>query len=493
MKKLLSLLLCLALLAGLFAGTALAEAEPEKTADAETTEEIAEAETAEETAEAETTEETAEAETTEEEPSFTAEIGAQAFAMTMAAWMAGCEGEADLSDPLLLWDAVGWYAAWRYRTEDCDLLSLEEIGDFLASLGQEEAAELPAGWEEYEVVRVLHDSAGQALYDFAQHKVEIDAMLGVNTMVSTVAGEDNTATTVLSCFYDEGLSGEWMYELRFAESGEEAAFPWRLTGLLLLDDGPKMDPALDFEWDALLEANRLENILAIYPSVHITDPGYSENGTWLFRHNGEMVRLSVGEGYLGGEYRGCYFDYEDAGDGVKRARIGSFREDAGSLELLDHYVSDFLTGVCIVELDREEDDLLWLTCTFRGGYRETAAVDRETLVLRELDYVYDPAFPPSVTQIDYAEPTLDCSFLDSWDGEQRTVTAIWETCLWNEEGDYTPEIRTEFHRVPADWEYLPYEGRWGEYTVYRNAGYTESYEYPGDGLDYSLYLTSAKG
>ena len=47
--------------------------------------------------------------------------------------------------------------------------------------------------------------------------------------------------------------------------------------------------------------------------------------------------------------------------------------------------------------------------------------------------------------------------------------------------------------LPADWEYIPAEGRYGDYTIYMNEGYTQPYFYPGDNVDYTLYLTTAKG
>ena len=40
---------------------------------------------------------------------------------------------------------------------------------------------------------------------------------------------------------------------------------------------------------------------------------------------------------------------------------------------------------------------------------------------------------------------------------------------------------------------FPWEARWGDYTIYMNEGYTRPYSYPGDGVDYTLWLTTAKG
>ncbi len=467
MKKLLSLLLCLALLAGLFAVSAAADEAGEP------------------------------AEKPAGEEDFIAAVGAQAFAVTMAAWLGDAGEGVSLDDPAFLWDAAGWYAAWLYRTDGCDLLSPEDAADFLRSLGAEDCA-MPEGWTEYGVVRVLHGLDGSEHYDFQQHKAEIDEMLGVNTLLSFVGGEGGHLTTVLSCFYEDELSAEWMYELAFEEAGE-AVFPYRLTGMRLLDKGPQMDGELSFSWDELLEANRLENVLAHYPAVYValqTEQGEPDelSGNWLFESGGELARVSCGEDYVGGEYRGCYFEFETAEDGAERAVVGRIAGDGESEAFLSGYLTAYLQNVVIVQLEKEEDDLIWLGCTFRGGYRERIAVDRGTLVLRVIDFSSGDMLPPSVLRFEYMKPAPDYPFLKSWDGALRTVTTVWEEYVLDEEThEWASVVRTDFARLPADWEYLPYQARWGEYTAYLNEGYTEPYVYPGDGVDYTLYLTTAKG
>ena len=464
MKKLLSLLLCLLLLTGVFTAAAQAADETEAAESGQTA-------------------------ATE----LTAETSAQTFAVTMAAWLADYPAGAALDDPLFLWDAAGWYAAWLYRTEDCDLLTREEIEDFLRSLGCENEAVLPEGWEDFGVVRVLRSLDGGEYLDFAQHKLEIDEMLGVNTLVSTLENTEDTVTTALSCFYEDGLSADWMYVLGFEKAEAESAFPYRLTSLELLDDGPKMDPALDFEWEELLQANSLSSILADRPAVRIDD-GSGVGSIWLFSDGVEPARVSAGENYTGGEFRGCYFEYEEDGDGVLRARIGQIDESGDSRDFLDGYLTDYLSGVCIVTLREDDGERLWLDCSYRGGYRQTVAVDRETLRLCELDYYFEEGQEPVRTCFGYDEAAPDFPFLESWDGPMRTVTTVWEDYVQagDSEGFERTE-RTEFARIPADWEYLPYEARWGVCTAYADAGYTEAYAYPGDGVDYTLYLTTAKG
>ena len=111
-----------------------------------------------------------------------------------------------------------------------------------------------------------------------------------------------------------------------------------------------------------------------------------------------------------------------------------------------------------------------------------------------LDYVQDGSrideeTPPIVTGFFYGATPPEAKYLDSWKGPMRHITLHWED--WRSGG---PSLRTETVEVPADWEYLPWEARWDDYTIYMNEGYTKLYAYPGDGTeDYELYLTTAKG
>ena len=116
------------------------------------------------------------------------------------------------------------------------------------------------------------------------------------------------------------------------------------------------------------------------------------------------------------------------------------------------------------------------------------AVDRGTLVLRELSHRIDEETPAVVNRFTYTEQPPAFSFLDGWERPLRRVTLVWESYYGGEH-----QVRTETVQLPDDWEYIPWEGRWGDYTIYMNEGYTIPYFYPGDGVDYTLYLTTAKG
>jgi hypothetical protein len=115
-------------------------------------------------------------------------------------------------------------------------------------------------------------------------------------------------------------------------------------------------------------------------------------------------------------------------------------------------------------------------------------VNRLTLWIQQLDGIAEDGSLLYRYTFRYDQQPKRFSLLEAWDGPLRTVTLVWE--------DFRTGVLirwTDFVRVPADWEVLPYEGRWGEYTIYMDHGHTSLYQYPGDGVDYTLYLSTAKG
>ena len=77
-----------------------------------------------------------------------------------------------------------------------------------------------------------------------------------------------------------------------------------------------------------------------------------------------------------------------------------------------------------------------------------------------------------------------------WDMPLRSVTAVWE--------EYDASVsdfsyRTETLQLPYNWEYYPNDARYGDYEIYNNPRYIGPYQYPGDFVDYSIFLTTVKG
>ncbi len=498
MKRLLALLLFAALLTGCAgvekpAPAAVETAASGETEAAETPETKAAKET--ETAEAPEAAELSAARAAEPDPAaaendFAAAVEAQAFAVAMCYFEGAYFPDVTPADLRFRWDAAGWYAAWLWRTQDADLLSHAQVRDFQRSIGYRDAEEPAADWLEHDFgARVLKSADGSLNFDFSGHKAQLENLLGV-TAEWQLEAEEPEAEVTLRRHYSLNAVEEQHCSLSFTRSRDaDSAFSYSLRHVRAPEQGPTMDPALGFTWAELLAANSLENILSIYPSVKITN-SYEEDrmAMRIFLRGGELCVMRGWEGYSSGHYRGCTFEYEQTQDGTMRVRVSAIDEGADTVEARNAIITDYLSGAAVMQLDRIDGDLIRTHTTYTGDWLQELAVDRGTLVLRELSHRIDELTPPVVNSFCYTEPAPAFTFLDGWEKPLRKVTLVWESYYGG-----TREVRTETVELPADWEYIPWEGRWGDYTIYMNEGYTQSYAYPGDGTDYTLWLTTAKG
>lgn len=417
-------------------------------------------------------------------------VEAQAYAAALAGWFAGEETLSDPDRTLLCWEMAGWYAARERRISGYDLIPAAQIEDFLRSVGYTGEYALPEDWAEYGMAERYTTPGGEAYYAFIRHYREFDEMLGVTTEVALTPLADMGAEGTVTVHYDNGLSESGTSTMAFEPNPEEgSAFAFRMTQFTAPDDEANMVGDLTFTWEELTEANRLRNVLSIYPTVRHYNKEYGEGEmTWIYPRGDGLTILSIMDGYISGYFNGAYFTWQERENGRFLASIEDLDPGYTDPEAKDGYLTDYLSGIAEMRYESTEGDLIWTECTVRGGMLERVAVDRGTLVLREIQVFYAEDYPPSTTVFLYNEtgPALEC--LDSWDGPMRTVTVHWE-----EFPDGVRTTRDETVRIPVDWEYLPWQGRWGGYTAWMNADYTRLYEYPGDGMDYTLYLTTAKG
>ena len=422
-------------------------------------------------------------------PDFEEAVAGQVFAAVMAAYCSVFPDGTLPDDPAFLAEATGWYAAWRWRTDGLKLLPLAEAEAFQRSLGGEGALTLDPDWEAYGIVQRRTDADGTEGLDFAQHKQALEALLGVTLELKTDAGDAPAVDTVVVRHFDSGDTAEREYRLLFApNSASDGRFPYCLRDLTFPSVGPQMDPAFDFDWELLLEQNRITNLTRPGAVIKLSYSYDTERTTWIFDRGGDLCILNETGDVIYGEYRGAYFEYGPDAKGVVRARVSGFDENAGSRAYNDSLLTDLFSTVAVMRLDGIEDDLIRIRSVTEYGFRQDFEIDRGTLALRKEAYYYDSDEPASVVTVSYTEPLPDFAFLDSWDLPLRQVLGVWE--------DYyggAVHTHTEGYLLPGDWEYLPWEGVFGDYTIYMNAGYTRSYFYPGDGMDYTLYLTTAKG
>lgn len=253
--------------------------------------------------------------------------------------------------------------------------------------------------------------------------------------------------------------------------------------------GPQMDPAFDFDWELLMQQNRVSTLLRYSPAVRIEYSADPERETWLLRRGEDLCVLTVSGDTIYGEFRGARFAYGPDENGVVRARVTGFDERAGSWEANDGLVNELFSMAAVLRCDGTDGERIRIRSTSEYGFRQDFEINRGTLALYREAYYYNEDAPVSVITLSYPDTLPEkFSFLDGWETGLRMVTCVWEDFYGG-----LPHVRTEYRRLPADWEYLPWEGQYGDYTIYMNAGYTRLYFYPGDGMDYTLYLTTAKG
>lgn len=413
----------------------------------------------------------------------------QAFAVSMACWLSGFES-GKLTD-LILWDACGWHAARQERITGQPLMRESEVRDFLMSIGGKWPMTLPPSWEEYGIVNRIIGAGSSVNYDFSQNKLFFGEMIGIDTEVSTVMTSENSTATTITVHRGENTV-DYVFRITFAENTAPASrYPYQVVQVEKGAVPAKMDERLNFTWELLMEQNSLSNILSMVDNVRIFNPVYTpEDSIWIFRKNGHIAILADWSGYTSGTYGFYTFDTYAFEDGRTRASIGYVSYDPLE-ELYDEtYITDYLKGIVEFRFLREEDDLIWMDAVFPDGEAEQVAVDKGTLFLREISFTYDADYPASVTSFEYNAVMPEFPFMAGWDRDLRTVTAIWENY---DETIQDLTYRTENLQIPMDWEYLPYEVRWGDYTAYLNPRYTGSYTYPGDIYNYTVYFTAVKG
>ena len=420
---------------------------------------------------------------------FEAQVEAQAFAAAMACWNSYYE-TSDTVWPMFGWEATGWYAAWLHRVYGVDLLPAQMAGDFQLAIGMAEELSSPEEWLGARAPAALRSADSSINYDFREFKLRTEELLGVELELNMTTLGDLTESVVITQHFGYREQADRSFLLRFEENPEpESAFAYRLVSVSIPDTEPEVDPNLTFTWDLLTEANSLRHILSLYPSVRSYSKEYDYGGsTWLFLHSGEPVLLTGGEGYYSGRYRGCDFEYGETADGSVRALIGAVDSGAQRSAGLDNFVLSVFSDPVALRLDRIEGDLIWADAIYTGGYRQKLAFDYGTLVLREAISLSEDGEVLGSTVYEYRNPAPELEFLKSWDAPLRDIRVIWE--------DYpngVRQVREETVRVPQDWEYLPYEARWGDYTPYTNDQYLGDYAYPGDGEGYLLFLTTVKG
>ena len=253
--------------------------------------------------------------------------------------------------------------------------------------------------------------------------------------------------------------------------------------------------------ERVIEANLLENLLKRNESVSFKTEYDGESTTEIyFTFNSETVRAVdqnlyyADEHLIVVEYKGMNMLSVNNGRFGVRAFFDMFGtkeenedtpwyNDTIAYPLINDNLSlrEETDEYYIFEnLDDDPDDELYI--------QTVCYVDKQTLnivktVHNNDGYVVEDEYI-------YNEPNELVNVLDDWNSEMKTVTVVYETYK-----DGNPVTYTEEYEVPYSWEVVADNNLYDTpaFSVYLDEGYTQEYEYPGDGIDYTIYVTTAMG
>ena len=156
-----------------------------------------------------------------------------------------------------------------------------------------------------------------------------------------------------------------------------------------------------------------------------------------------------------------------------------------SPEWLDDYVANMM-------LPGDGADFIRLTCTQEeeiffidyGSSSTVYTIDRGTLALKKVESFDENDVSYYTARFDYGKKVTEPDTIAAWKKPLRTVTL---NLLYSD----GRTVRQSF-KVPSDWEFDAAEYcRWG--TVYMDKGCTKPYKYPGNGINYTLYVCEGAG
>ena len=113
--------------------------------------------------------------------------------------------------------------------------------------------------------------------------------------------------------------------------------------------------------------------------------------------------------------------------------------------------------------------------------------DKETLELREYNFVlFDDTTGSTVVHFNKPLSEKCSEVIEIMDGERKSITVKSELY------DFDEVIRNEVVlSIPSEWKLELLAGV--EIALYSNEEQTEIYEYPGHGIDHTIYVTNSLG
>lgn len=251
---------------------------------------------------------------------------------------------------------------------------------------------------------------------------------------------------------------------------------------------PKQLEEAGLTYNDLVSANSVEALLQKYETITIEN---DRDEIQLFTYKSKPAFLNHviyndDEEYLGGWIDGLGYTLSDEGD---YASVNAFDLSEDEAFPYDDYVVDYFGGQ---ELFVKEigEDYYKIIHTYDGMLENEKfeyIFDKETLELREYNFVlFDGTTGSTVVRSDKPLSENSSEVIEIMDGERKSITVNSELY------DFDEVIRNEVVlSIPSEWRLELLAGV--EIALYSNEEQTEIYEYPGHGIDHTIYVTNSLG
>ena len=367
-------------------------------------------------------------------------------------------GSMDTDTPEFAWNTAGWYAAYIANLELSDdaALSEDQLKDIQNVILTGEAVMTPPD----DINAEAETRDGKTYWKFTEINDDLHSYLGVISEVNCEKAQNNSYVVTIRDHLRFDVVEETVFNIGFKEENDS---------YILSEFSRNEFIDLDFTTDMLYDANHLSNLFSIYDNL---TSGY---GSFVYSRktdNGYTLWTDDGSSGYYDEFR--FYTSDNATGKV------SVTPDGTSSDCLDDYIA-------ITRLPDEGADLIRLTCTEEEeifyvdyGFSSTVyTIDRGTLALKKTESFDENDESFFMAKFSYGDKLPEPDTIAAWKGPLRTVSLK----LLYSDGETLGLSFT----IPADWEFDVYEYcPWG--TAYLDEGCTELYEYPGDGIDYTIYV-----
>lgn len=373
-------------------------------------------------------------------------------------------GSMDTDTPEFAWNTAGWYAAYIANLELSDdaALSEDQLKDIQNVILTGEAVMTPPD----DINAEAETRDGKTYWKFPEINDDFHSYLGVISEVNCEKAQNNSYVVTIRDHLRFDVVEETVFNIGFKEENDS---------YILSEFSRNEFIDLDFTTDLLYDANHLSNLFSIYDNLTITEDRSSGYGSFVYSRktdNGYTLWTDDGSSGYYDEFR--FYTSDNATGKV------SVTPDGTSSDCLDDYLA-------ITRLPDEGADLIRLTCTEEEeifyvdyGFSSTVyTIDRGTLALKKTESFDENDKSFFTAKYSYGDKLPEPDTIAAWKGPLRTVSLK----LLYSDGETLGLSFT----IPADWEFDVYEYcPWG--TAYLDEGCTELYEYPGDGIDYTIYV-----